>query len=294
MIKKFMLVLGIPALLLGLFVAGTAMASSDSQDTLSGADLALVANDSPHSVIVGGELAYTLKVTNNGPSAATGVTLTDTLPTGVTFSSATPSHGSCSQASGTVTCNLGDMAKDAAVTTAIVVVPTAPGAIVNKASVAATEADPDAANNAVTVKTIVRPAQPEVQQGEIEFTGTVQSLPQGGTTGTWQIQGLSVKVSDSTRIKGTPEVGSLVEVEGVLAPDGVVQAKKIKMEGSKDKQDEDRLDKGERPGLGLGDHNHQHKGPPGQMKKDDAGQSNGKAHKEHGKGHDKLQEEEDD
>ena len=37
---------------------------------------------------------------------ATGVTVTDTLPA-VTFDSATPSQGTCSQASGTVTCTLG-------------------------------------------------------------------------------------------------------------------------------------------------------------------------------------------
>ena len=47
------------------------------------------------------------RVHNAGPSSATGVQLTDTLPAGVTFDSATPSQGSCSESSGTVTCALG-------------------------------------------------------------------------------------------------------------------------------------------------------------------------------------------
>ena len=38
------------------------------------------------------------------------MTVTDTLPAGVTFDSATPSQGSCSESSGTVTCALGTLA----------------------------------------------------------------------------------------------------------------------------------------------------------------------------------------
>ena len=51
--------------------------------------------------------------TTPGPPSATGVTLTDTLPAGATFDSATPSQGTCSEASGTVTCALGTIAERA-------------------------------------------------------------------------------------------------------------------------------------------------------------------------------------
>ena len=51
---------------------------------------------------------YTVAVTNNGPDAATNVVLLDTLPSGVTFQSATSSHGVFSLVgSGTVFGNLG-------------------------------------------------------------------------------------------------------------------------------------------------------------------------------------------
>ncbi|HYF72041.1 MAG TPA: choice-of-anchor A family protein, partial [Nocardioides sp.] len=59
---------------------------------------------SPH----GGDLVtYGLKVENVGLSTATGVVVTDTLPAGVTFDSAS---APCTQAAGVVTCNLGDLA----------------------------------------------------------------------------------------------------------------------------------------------------------------------------------------
>src|SRR3989337_686536 len=59
------------------------------------ADLALTKTDNPDPAASGGDLLYTLLITNNGPNTATGVTLTDVLPASVTFQSATPSQGSC-------------------------------------------------------------------------------------------------------------------------------------------------------------------------------------------------------
>ena len=49
------------------------------------ADLSVVKSDSPDPVVAGTNLSYTLTVANAGPSDATGVALTDTLPAGVTF-----------------------------------------------------------------------------------------------------------------------------------------------------------------------------------------------------------------
>ena len=60
------------------------------------ADLILRLSDAPDPVQVGQALTYTVIVTNNGPTRARDVTVTDVLPTGVTFVSATPSQGSCS------------------------------------------------------------------------------------------------------------------------------------------------------------------------------------------------------
>lgn len=63
---------------------------------------------------------FTATFVNNGPTDATGVVFTDTLPTGVTYVSATPSQGDpCTKAGNTVTCNLGGINKDATATVAI-------------------------------------------------------------------------------------------------------------------------------------------------------------------------------
>ena len=57
------------------------------------ADLSIVVVDTPDPVPQGGTLTYVITVLNGGPGAATNVTLTDTLPGGVEFLSATPEPG---------------------------------------------------------------------------------------------------------------------------------------------------------------------------------------------------------
>jgi uncharacterized repeat protein (TIGR01451 family) len=118
------------------------------------ADLSIRKTDTPDPVIAGTQLSYLLSVTNHGPSLATGVTLTDTLPLGVTFISATMG---CIHAGGVVTCQLGNLSVGAsrAVTILVHVLPTAPSTIVNTASVKANEPDPNPANNTATATTTV-------------------------------------------------------------------------------------------------------------------------------------------
>jgi uncharacterized repeat protein (TIGR01451 family) len=121
----------------------------------SSADLSVTKADSPDPVAGGANLTYTITVRNNGPSPTTGVILTDTLPSGLTYVSATASQGSCSQASGTVTCNLGSMSNGATATVTIVVTPAAAGIITNTVSVSSSVPDPNTANNSATATTTI-------------------------------------------------------------------------------------------------------------------------------------------
>ena len=123
------------------------------------ANLALVKTDTPDPVPLGEDLTYTLSITNDGPSDATSVTVTDTLPASVEFVSATPSQGSCLQLGGTVTCDLGTLAEQATAAVAIKVVPTATGTITNQASVESPLGDDDPSDNADTEQTLVGPGQ---------------------------------------------------------------------------------------------------------------------------------------
>ena len=119
------------------------------------ANLELVKTDTPDPVPLGGTLAYTLQVANHGPSDASPVTVTDTLPVSVAFESATPSQGSCMHAAGTVTCDLGDLAEQSTATVVIEVTPQALGTIVNQASVDSPQGDDNPADNSDTEQTVV-------------------------------------------------------------------------------------------------------------------------------------------
>ncbi|NIS82016.1 MAG: DUF11 domain-containing protein, partial [Anaerolineales bacterium] len=72
------------------------------------ADLAITKSDNPDPVLAGNQLTYTVQVTNNGPSDALNVVVTDTLPAGVSYVSDTDS---CVEGpAGTLTCSLGNLA----------------------------------------------------------------------------------------------------------------------------------------------------------------------------------------
>jgi uncharacterized repeat protein (TIGR01451 family) len=122
------------------------------------ADLSIAKTSAPNPVRVGSNLIYQLTVANAGPSAASGVKVVDTLPADVTFVSATPSQGSCAQAAGVVTCQLGTLAAGGAVASVtIVVMPTKTGTLANAASVVSGVPDPNSANNSISIATSVNP-----------------------------------------------------------------------------------------------------------------------------------------
>ena len=81
----------------------------------------LVASKSgPAQVTAGQSYNYTIGVTNSGTAQADNVSLTDTLPAGVTFVSASPG---CSEMGGTVTCAVGSLAPGASAQYTITVTP---------------------------------------------------------------------------------------------------------------------------------------------------------------------------
>lgn len=112
------------------------------------ANLVLTNTDNPDPVVTGTTLTYTLGVTNNGPQSATSLTLTDTLPTGVIYQSASGAGWSCSQASGVVTCTNPSLANGgSAPVTITVTAPLTVGTITNTATVTSAVTDPTPSNN---------------------------------------------------------------------------------------------------------------------------------------------------
>lgn len=122
------------------------------------ADMGVSVTASPSPVFVSSALTYSITIQNFGLANSTTSTLTDTLPGTVTYVSATPSQGTCSQAAGVVTCNLGTINASSSATVSIVV--TTPGTastISNTAAIATSLTDPVASNNSVTTSTTVQP-----------------------------------------------------------------------------------------------------------------------------------------
>lgn len=129
-----------------------ALATTDVD--LSVADLAISKTGLPNPVDAGSNLTYTLSVHNNGPDSSTSIIVVDTLPTGVSFISASPG---CTNLLGVVTCTSASLANGGDLSFTIVTGANAPGGlpVTNVATVSSADIDPNPLNNLVTINTNV-------------------------------------------------------------------------------------------------------------------------------------------
>jgi uncharacterized repeat protein (TIGR01451 family)/CSLREA domain-containing protein len=132
--------------------SGTARCDVGPVEVQSGANLAdleVRVTGSPNPVDPGGTVSYVVNVTNDGPSTATGVTVTDTLPANTTFNGTSSTVG-CGAVGNVVTCtvptsmNAGDTVQ---VTIAADVAPNATGTLTNTVTVGGNQTDPNSVNN---------------------------------------------------------------------------------------------------------------------------------------------------
>ncbi|GJQ30063.1 MAG: hypothetical protein HBSAPP03_19470 [Phycisphaerae bacterium] len=121
----------------------------------TGADLTITNVSNPSTLVIppGGNVTYVVTVRNNGPEAATGVVMTDTLPAGMTFISV---DGGASESGGIVTANIGGMASGETRVFNVVVTTNTIGSYQNSASVTGTSTDNNPNNNAANANTTVR------------------------------------------------------------------------------------------------------------------------------------------
>jgi uncharacterized repeat protein (TIGR01451 family) len=150
-------------------LTNTATASSDILDdnaandlastqttVVVNADLAIVKTDLADPSPAGEPLSYSIQVSNNGPSDAAGVVVTDALPAGVTLVS---TAGCAEDPVGVSTCSLGGIGTSQSTSFAVTVLidPIIPpdSIIVNSATVASSTPDSTAANNATAEQTTV-------------------------------------------------------------------------------------------------------------------------------------------
>ncbi|WP_147277700.1 Ig-like domain-containing protein, partial [Flavobacterium glaciei] len=100
--------------------------------------------------LVGSNVTFTLTASNAGPSEATGVVVTDQLPSGYAYVSDNGGTATA-EASGLVTWTIGTLANGANATLTITATVLATGDYGNTATITATEADPDTDDNISTV-----------------------------------------------------------------------------------------------------------------------------------------------
>jgi uncharacterized repeat protein (TIGR01451 family) len=192
--------------------------TSNNSDTASinplEADLELIKTVNDPTPNVGETVTFTISLTNNGPNTATNVEVSDLLPTGLSFVSATPSQGSYS--SGTGVWMVGTVAMAATPTLQIQAMVVSPDAQTNTATISASDQfDPDTGNN--TADATVTP-----QQSDLALTKTVSnSTPNVGDTVTFTVTlanhgpdtATSVQVTDLlptglTFVSATPSQGT--------------------------------------------------------------------------------------
>lgn len=146
-------------------------------------DLA-VTKSGPTAVTAGTNVTWTVTLTNNGPSTAANVSITDTLPAGTTYVSLSQSGPafSCSEAAGVISCTRPTLAPLEVTTfTVTAAVPlTATGSITNSAVATTTTEDSNSSNNSATSPAAA--IAPPPADLSITKTADAPSVFTGGTT----------------------------------------------------------------------------------------------------------------
>ncbi|KIQ16499.1 hypothetical protein RT99_20760 [Flavobacterium sp. MEB061] len=146
---------------------------------------------------VGDNVTFTITASNSGPSNATGVKVTDTLPAGYTFVSATPSTGTWLAPDWTI----GNLANGANATLTIVAKVNATGSYANTASITGEQNDPTPGNNSES-------ATPTVNHAPVAIDDDLSASPlnEDGANGTVNV------LSNDTDPDGNP----IAPVNGVV------------------------------------------------------------------------------
>jgi uncharacterized repeat protein (TIGR01451 family) len=143
----------------GLITNTATVSASDQPDPVPGnntagasinanasADIQVAKTVDDATPLVGANVTYTISAQNNGPDDATGVEITDALPAGVTFVSASPSVGTYDSTTGIWT--IGNFANGASATLSIVATVTSADPVLNTATVTHSDQfDPAPGNN---------------------------------------------------------------------------------------------------------------------------------------------------
>lgn len=162
---------------------------------------------SPNPAIPGQPVSWTITVANAGPSVATGVALTDTLPTGVTGASISAPSGWTCTGTGTRRCTTPSMAPATSVTFTLTgtLAATITGDLVNTATLSSATTDSVPGDNSSTSTTPTLPTADLVL--EKTLTSPTPVTPGEAVTWTFTLTNAGPSTSVSPSIRDTLPVG---------------------------------------------------------------------------------------
>lgn len=170
-------------------------------------DLSVVRTDSPDATMLGEDFTYTLIVTNNSPTPATGVILTENLLSGMNVVSATSSQGTVSTANNAVRVNIGTLNGGETATIPITANSIAAGNLVSTTDVTSDAADLNPTNNSLIQRKTVNPSTPAA--ADLELSKTVSNP----TPNIGELVDLNLTLTN----KG-PGIASSIRVTDLLPP----------------------------------------------------------------------------
>ena len=187
------------------------------------ADLGLTQTASPSPTLVGVPVTFTITVSNAGPGASIGATVSQGLSVTATVDSATPSQGSCTVLAHGADCALGSIPIGGSATVTILGTPGSVGTLTSNAGVTQSGADPNPGNDAAPVLVTVSPCPfpaPVVAAPvsvPSQATGFAASANVGaGHVGTWTVTGGALTGGQGTGAitfdSGDPGTTLLLEV----------------------------------------------------------------------------------
>lgn len=182
-------------------------------------DLALTMTDSPDPAVVNSNWVYTITVTNNGPSAASGVVVNQTVPANVTIVSAASTSGTVATGAGSVTATVGSLANGAGAVITVTAKSAIVGTYASSATVTASQTDATPGNNSASVTTSV--SQPFVSIVAAGATLTAESVsPADGGLSVGETVSVSMRLRNAGNIASGTVTATLLATNGVTAPVG--------------------------------------------------------------------------
>jgi len=212
----------------GLTDSNTANNTASETTTLTPEiDLRVTKTDSPDPAIAGNSLTYQIIVTNDGPSTATNVSISDTLPAGVTFTNVITTQGTATNNNGVVTGALGTLAPGAAATVTITVGinPATRGSLTNTVTASAAETDTNTTNNTASTTTTINgsidlaitktdSADPIGAGAPLVYTILVTN--NGPSTATNVVVTDNLSTTGVTFVSGSSTVGTVANAAGLV------------------------------------------------------------------------------